>query len=80
MNLDTILFNDVTVGQLLPWLMAVVVLYTIFKVYKILFAKKKVNLQHTIYFVCKSCGWEGHISKFGTRCPKCDAGAGDLDG
>jgi len=78
MNLDTIVFNDVTVEQLLPWLGAVVVLYAVFRIYKILFAKKKVNLQHTVYFACSNCGWEGHISKFGTRCPKCDAPAGDL--
>jgi predicted Zn-ribbon and HTH transcriptional regulator len=78
MNLDTIIFNDVTVEQLLPWLVAVVVLYAVFRIYKILFAKKKVNLQHTVYFACSNCGWEGHISKFGTRCPKCDAPAGDL--
>jgi predicted Zn-ribbon and HTH transcriptional regulator len=77
MNLDTIIFNDVTVEQLLPWLVAVVVLYAVFRIYKILFAKKKVNLQHTVYFACSNCGWEGHISKFGTRCPKCDAPAGD---
>jgi predicted Zn-ribbon and HTH transcriptional regulator len=73
MNLDTIVFNGITVEQILPWLVAVVVIYAIVRVYKIFFAKKKVNLQHTVYFVCRSCGWEGHISKFGTRCPKCDA-------
>jgi rubrerythrin len=50
----------------------------LFKLYKSLFARKKVNLQHTVYFACRHCGWEGHISKFGTRCPKCDAPAGDL--
>jgi len=80
MNLDKIIFNDITVGQLLPWFVAVVVLYAIFRIYKIIFAKKKVNLQHTIYFACSNCGWEGHISKFGTRCPKCDAPVGDLSG
>lgn len=78
MNLDTIIFNDVTLGQLLPWIVAAVVVYVTFRIYKTLFAKKKVNLQHTVYFACSNCGWEGHISKFGTRCPKCDAPAGDL--
>jgi Zn finger protein HypA/HybF involved in hydrogenase expression len=78
MNLDTIIYNDVTLGQLLPWIVAVVVVYATFRIYKALFGKKKVNLQHTVYFACSNCGWEGHISKFGTRCPKCDAPAGDL--
>ena len=79
MNLDTVLFNDISVGQILPWLVAVVALLAIVKLYKALFRKKKVNLQHTVYFVCGSCGWEGHISKFGTRCPKCDAATGTLE-
>jgi predicted Zn-ribbon and HTH transcriptional regulator len=48
--------------------------------YKSVFAKRKVNLQHTVYFACRNCGWEGHISKFGTRCPKCDAPVGELPG
>ena len=78
MTLDTIIFNDVTVGQLLPWLVAAVALYAVFKIYKALFGKKRVNLQHTVYFACSNCGWEGHISKFGTRCPKCDAPTGGL--
>ena len=78
MNLDTISFNDITLGQLLPWIVAVAVVYATFRIYKALFGKKKVNLQHTVYFACSNCGWEGHISKFGTRCPKCDAPAGDL--
>lgn len=78
MGLDTILFNDVSAGQLLPWILAAVLLYAVFRIYKLLFGKKKVNLQHRVYFVCSSCGWEGHISKFGTCCPKCGAATGDL--
>ena len=79
MNLDTVLINGITVGQVLPWLVAVVALLAIVKLYKALFRKKKVNLQHTVYFACNNCGWEGHISKFGTRCPKCDAATGELN-
>jgi len=79
MTMDTVLFNDITIGQVLPWLIAAVLLYAVLKIYKALFAKKKVNLQHTVYFACSNCGWEGHISKFGTRCPKCDASARNAD-
>ncbi len=78
MTLDTILFNDISAGQLLAWLVAGVVIYAVLKIYKAVFGKKKVRLQHTVYFACSSCGWEGHMSKFGTRCPKCDAATGDL--
>lgn len=80
MTLDTIVFNEVTLGRMLSWLVAVAVLYLLVKIYKFIFVKKKVKLQHTVYFVCRSCGWEGHISKFGTHCPKCDAPTGDLNG
>ena len=71
--MDTVIFNTLTVGQMIPWAVGVVAIVIGLKVYKRIFAKKKVNLQHTVYFVCSHCGWEGHISKFGTRCPKCDA-------
>ena len=79
MTMDTVIFNDITVGQVLPWLIAVVMLYAVLKLYKAFFAKKKVNLQHTVYFVCSNCAWEGHISKYGTRCPKCDGPVRDAD-
>ena len=72
MTLDTAIINDITVGQLLAWIAAFVLLYAALKIYRALFGKKKVVLQHTVYFVCSHCEWEGHISKFGTRCPKCD--------
>ena len=80
MALDRILFNDVSLGRLLGWLVGVVALCLLVKLYKSMFVKKKINLQHTVYFACSHCGWEGHISKFGTRCPKCDAATGDLSG
>ncbi len=77
MTLDTILLNDLTLRQILPWLVAVVAVVAIVKIYRAFFMKKKVNLQHMVYFACNNCRWEGHISKFGTRCPKCDASIGD---
>ncbi len=80
MTMDTIIFNDISLGQLIPWLVAALAIYAIVKIYRFFFMKKKVNLQHTVYFVCSHCRWEGHISKFGTRCPKCDAAADHLSG
>ena len=80
MSLDTIIINDITLGQILLWVGVGFGLYAILKLYRLLFARKKVNLQHRVYFVCSNCAWEGHISKFGNRCPKCDAAAGSTDG
>ena len=79
MNLDTVIFNDITLGQLLPWVVGAAIVLMIIRLYRALFTKRNVNLQHTVYFVCSHCGWEGNISKFGTRCPKCDTPTGDLD-
>ena len=80
MSLDTIIINDITLGQILLWVGVGFGLYAILKLYRLLFARKKVNLQHRVYFACSNCGWEGHISKFGNRCPKCDASAGNTEG
>ena len=80
MSLDTVMINDITLGQILLWAGVGFGLYAMLKLYRRLFARKKVNLQHQVYFVCSSCGWEGHISKFGSRCPKCDAATGSTDG
>jgi hypothetical protein len=76
MPLDTVIIYDITLKQMLLWLGLGFSLVAILKLYRILFARKKVNLQHLVYFACSNCGWEGHISKFGTRCPKCDASVG----
>jgi hypothetical protein len=78
MGLNTIVFGEITLGRVLVWLGVLALLSLIVKIYKALFGKRKVNLQHTVYFVCRHCGWEGTVSKFGTRCPKCDAPTGDL--
>jgi len=75
MSLDTILINDITLGRLLLWVGIGFGCYAAVKCYRLLFTRKKVNLQHMVYFTCRNCGWEGHISKFGTRCPKCDTPA-----
>ncbi|MGA6927680.1 MAG: hypothetical protein WBY88_18475 [Desulfosarcina sp.] len=80
MNLNAIVINDITVGRILFWVAVVVAITMAPKLYRRMFSRKKVVLQHTVYFVCAMCGWEGHISKFGTRCPKCNASAGDPAG
>lgn len=77
MDMERIIVNDITLGQIVAGVAAAAVLLAIVKLYRAFFRKKKVNLQHMVYFVCDHCGWEGHVSKFGTRCPKCDSAAGD---
>ena len=73
MGLDTVIINDITLGRILTWLLVAVMVYALPKACRLLFKRRTATLQHMVYVVCDSCGWEGHISKFGNRCPKCGA-------
>lgn len=72
LDLDMILFGETTLRQALYVAAAVVGALLALRIVKRLFFKKKPVLAHTVYFVCENCDWEGHVSKFGTRCPKCN--------
>jgi len=72
MDFDMIVFGETTLRQLLYISGAVIVGIILLRIVKKLFFKKKVSLQHTVYFICSQCDWEGQMSKFGTHCPKCN--------
>ena len=67
-----IVFGEITLRQALYVFVAFVVVMFFIRLIKKLFFKKKASLQHTVYFSCSNCEWEGHISKYGTNCPKCN--------
>lgn len=71
MDLDMIVFSDFTLRQILYFSGGIVVAFIFLRIIKKLFFKPKLVLQHTIYYVCGNCQWEGHVSKFGNQCPKC---------
>jgi hypothetical protein len=72
MDFDMIVFGETTLMQLLRISGAVIVGIICIRIVKKLFFKKTISLQHTVYFVCNHCEWEGNMSKFGTHCPKCN--------
>ena len=72
MDLDIIVFGETSLRQVFYLAGAVVGAFVCLRIVKRLFFKKRLVLQHTIYFVCSNCDWEGQVSKFGTRCPKCN--------
>ncbi len=76
MDLDMIVFGEMSLRQILHISVAVVIGMLCFRIIKRLFFKKPVVLQHTVYFVCDHCSWQGHVSKFGSRCPKCNHAMG----
>ena len=71
MNWDMVIFWNITSRQLLYACGAVLVAIVFAKLIKKLFFKKRDELKDAVYRVCDKCGWQGYISKFDTRCPKC---------
>lgn len=71
MNLDAVVFGEVTVGQCLYIVAGIVVAVVVLKAIKKLFFPAKSNLQHSVAYTCSSCGWKGHIGQYARQCPKC---------
>ena len=71
MDLDIIVYGDITLRQCLYWLAVVVAGYVILKVVKRLFFTRAAPMQHSVTFVCNACGWQGRIGQYAARCPKC---------
>ena len=74
--MDTIIFGTFTLKHLLIAAGAVIVLYILFHTVKDLFMKKSSN-QHIQSVECRSCGWQGQVSRLTGRCPVCNTPLGD---
>jgi hypothetical protein len=72
--MDTILFGDVTVGQLLVVAGVLIACMVAWSVIKKLFKKEKQNA-YTQEVQC-GCGWKGRVSVHAGRCPKCNTPLG----
>lgn len=71
LGIDMIVLGEITMRQLLYAGAAVAGAILCLRLFRMMFPKKVVALQHTVYYVCENCNWEGHVSKFGNQCPKC---------
>ncbi len=77
MDLDTIVFNNYTIKELLIiGAVAVVGLLILVSIIKGLFKKKETS-DHIQRTVCPSCGWKGQVSRYAGRCPSCNQPLGD---
>ncbi len=74
--MDTVIFGDYTVQHLLYAGGAVVALIVVISIFKALFRKKPESPHHQ-RVTCSNCGWQGQVSKYAGRCPKCNAALGD---
>jgi hypothetical protein len=74
--LDTIVFGEYTVGDVLILGGILVALFIIFRILKRVF-KKQENSQYVQSADCLNCGWHGKVSRLAGRCPKCNQSLGD---
>ena len=74
--MDTIIFGNYTLGQVL-YAAGGVVLLIIFLVLVLKLLKTKEPSEHVQIVQCKNCGWQGQVSRYAGRCPKCNEPLGD---
>ncbi len=73
--MDTVVFSDITIGVLLKYAALLVGIFVLARIVSMFFRGKKSS-EHTQFVRC-DCGWQGHISKFAGRCPKCNKPLGE---
>ncbi len=76
MNMDTIVFGTYTLQHLLIAGSVALGLLILIGIVKSIFKKEKVN-PHTQTARCGSCGWQGQVSRYAGRCPKCNEPLGE---
>ncbi len=76
MEMDTIVFGNYSVQDVLIAAGVIVALLMLVSVVKKFFKKEKVS-GHIQIVRCKNCGWRGQVSKHAGRCPGCNEPLGD---
>jgi len=74
--MDTIIFGTVAVKHILIPAGAIIAAFILFSVVKNILKKEKANT-HTQPVECRSCGWQGRVSRLAGRCPVCNTPLGD---
>jgi hypothetical protein len=75
--LDTVVFGEYTVEDLLIVAGVVIALLIIFRILMRVF-KKKESSKYVQSADCLNCGWYGKVSTLAGRFPKCNQPLGDL--
>jgi len=57
-------------------IVGVIGLFVVWKVLKGVFGRKK-DTKHFQAVRCQNCGWQGKVSSYAGRCPKCSQPLGD---
>jgi len=78
MELNDIIYNGYTLEELLIAGAALFIgLPVLWAIVKRLFKKQKKDDPHRQTIRCDSCGWQGQISRYAGKCPKCSEPLGD---
>ena len=75
--MDIIVFGEYTLQDVLIAVGIVVGLLILWSIVKKLFKKDETD-EHMQKVTCKGCGWQGQVSRYAGRCPKCNEPLGDL--
>lgn len=70
--MDTIVFGNFTVQDLIIAAVVVFIASVCWKIAKKFFRKDRSDA-YAVSVKCYTCGWEGKVSKFTRKCPKCNS-------
>jgi len=74
--METIIFGNFTLQDIIIAAAAVIVIFFLLPVIKRMLRRKKTPI-YAQQVRCRECGWQGQASKHAGRCPKCNAPVGD---
>ncbi|MFX0201859.1 MAG: hypothetical protein ACFFCW_37590 [Candidatus Hodarchaeota archaeon] len=76
--MDKIVFGDFTVLDLLITAGVLVGALILFSILRKIFRKEQSSA-HVQFAQCKNCDWQGKVSRYAGRCPKCNQPLGDQE-
>ena len=74
--METIVFGKYTLGQALYGVGGIVAVIIFITFILKLFKSEEPDI-HVQIVKCKSCGWQGQVSRYAGKCPKCSESLGD---
>jgi len=74
--MDKVVFGDYTVQDILIVAGVIIGLLVVIGVLKRMFSRSKSDV-YAQAARCGNCGWQGKVSKYAGRCPRCNNPLGD---
>ena len=77
MDWDMVVFGDFTLKQLAVYGGGIIALLVVISFVRKMFRSEEDTSEHVQLVRCKSCGWQGKVSRYVGRCPQCNESLGD---